>query len=85
MRHFLSCIIVYLLYLKVTERQSCDLCLSVAERTSACDGLATECMLGRLNFSLNHKYSNGVGPTFIISELKPPPNLEHPVSNQENV
>lgn len=41
---------MYLLCLEVTEGQSWDLCLSVAERTSAWDGLATEYMLGRLPF-----------------------------------
>lgn len=70
---------MYLLCLEVTEGQSCDLCLSVAERTSACDGLATKYMLGRLPFEPT--LIESVSSTLIISELKPALHMGHPASN----
>lgn len=74
-------VIVYLLCLEGTEGQSHDLGLSVAERTSACDGLAAGCKLGRLTCVW---WTDRVGSASIVSELKPPPHRGHPVSNQGN-
>lgn len=77
-------IIVYLLCLEGTEGQSHDLGLSVAERTIACDGLAAGCKLGRLTCVWSYRWTDRAGSASIVSELKPPPHLGHPVSNQGN-